>query len=77
MKNKLILNMFQKNLAITGRSFSEALILASVNPQYDDRLFIVFRVQYKKNTSSEQVVYKYCFECQSNNKKPIFVHNMF
>ena len=24
----------------TGNSFSEALILASVNPQYDERLFI-------------------------------------
>ena len=24
----------------TGKSFSEALILASVNPQYDERLFI-------------------------------------
>ena len=26
----------------TGKSFSEALILASVNPQYDKRLFIEF-----------------------------------
>ena len=25
----------------TGKSFSEALILASINPQYDKRLFIV------------------------------------
>ena len=24
----------------TGKSFSEAFILASTNPQYDDRLFI-------------------------------------
>ena len=30
----------------TGKSFSEALILASTNPQYDDRLFIELRVQY-------------------------------
>jgi hypothetical protein len=30
-----------------------------------------------KNTSLEHVVYKYCFECQNKNKKPIFVHNMF
>ena len=28
-----------------------------------------------KNTSSEHVVYKYCFECQNKNK--IFDHNMF
>ena len=31
---------------------SEALILASNNPQYDDRLFIEVKVQYKKTTSS-------------------------
>ena len=30
------------NATITGKSFSEALILASVNPQYDKRLFIEF-----------------------------------
>ena len=41
----------------TGKSFSEALILASNNPQYDDRLFIEVKVQYKKTTSSVHVVY--------------------
>ena len=40
----------------TGKSFSEALILESVNPQYDDRLGIELQVQYKKNPSSEHVV---------------------
>ena len=30
-----------------------------------------------KNTSSEHVVYKYCFEYQNKNKKTIFVNNMF
>ena len=30
-----------------------------------------------QNTSSEHVVYKYCFECQNKNKKTIFVHNLF
>ena len=29
----------------TGKSLSEALILASTNPQYDDRLFIDSRIQ--------------------------------
>ena len=29
----------------TGQSLSEALIFASANPQYDDRLFIQLRVQ--------------------------------
>ena len=47
----------------TGKSVSEALIFDSVNPQYDERLFI----EFPENTSSEHVVYKYCFECQ--NKK--------
>ena len=41
----------------TGKSFSEALILASTNPQYDKRLFIDLPVQYMKTTSSEHVVY--------------------
>ena len=29
-----------KEIKITGKSFSEALILAVTNPQYDKRLFI-------------------------------------
>ena len=37
----------------TGKSLSEALIFASTNPQYDDRLFIELRVQYLKIASSE------------------------
>ena len=51
----------------TGKSFSEALILASTNPQYDKRLFIELQVQYMKIASSEHVVYINCSECQ--NKK--------
>jgi hypothetical protein len=38
---------------ITGKSFSEALILASVDPQYDERLSIELQ---EKKTGSEQVV---------------------
>ena len=41
----------------TGKSVSEALILESVNPQYDERLFIELQVQYEKNTSSEHEQY--------------------
>ena len=37
----------------TGKSFSEALILESTNPQYDKRLFIELQVQYMKIASSE------------------------
>ena len=57
------------NYLYTGKSVSEALILESVNPQYDERLFIDLQLQYKKNASSEHVVYKNCFECQNKNKK--------
>ena len=38
---------------ITGKSMSEALIFASTNPQYDNRLFIELPVQYMKIPSSE------------------------
>ena len=52
----------------TGKSFSEAIILASTNSQYDDRLFM-------KIASSEIVVYINCSECQ--NKKTNYVHSKF
>ena len=45
-------------LAVTGKSFSEALILASTNLQYDKRLFIELRVQYMKIASSTCCVHK-------------------
>ena len=54
----------------TGKSLSEALILASINPKYDDRLFIELRVQYMKTTSSEHselVVFKYWTRNSMNN----------
>ena len=59
----------------TGKSLLEALILASTNPKYDERLFIDLPVQYMKTTSSKHVVHMNCFECQ--NKKTISVRNMF
>ena len=40
----------------TGKSLSEALILASTNPQYDKKLFIDLPVQFMKTTSSEHVL---------------------
>ena len=53
----------------TGKSFSEALILVSTNPQYDKRLCIELRVQYMKIPSSEHVVYTnwflFCFDIQN------------
>ena len=48
-----------RNLAMyggTGKSFSEALILASVNPQYDKRLFIEFPEKYMLATCCVQIL---------------------
>ena len=41
--------------ACTGKSLSEALILASTNPQYDNKLFNDLQVQYKKIPKAEHV----------------------
>ena len=38
-------SMLCANLKCTGKSLSEALIFASTNPQYDNRLFIELQVQ--------------------------------
>ena len=50
-----------KTCESTGKSLSEALILAATNPQYVKRLLIELRVQYMKTTSSEHVVNTNCF----------------
>ena len=52
----------------TDKSFSEALIFASTNPQYDDRLFIELRVQDMKIASSEhaQNMLRTCSEHAQN-----------
>ena len=42
---------------ITGKSVSEALILESVNPQYDERLFIKFPEKYKFRTCCVQILF--------------------
>ena len=59
----------------TGKSFSEALILASTNPQYDKRLSIALLVQYMirefqahsehvENMLCTQIVF--CFDIQNS-----------
>ena len=65
--------MNQEGQVCTGNFFSEALILASTNPQYDKRLFIELRVQYMKIpiTYQEHVVYTNwffgsCFDIKNN-----------
>ena len=50
-------------MSLTGKSFSEALIFASTNPQYDKKL---------KIASSEHVVFINCSECQNKDKKQRF-----
>ena len=47
-------------LQCSGKFLSEALIFASTNPQYDDRLFIELQVQYMKIPSSEHGVEHTC-----------------
>ena len=54
----IIIYLNLKFLHITGKSFSEALILASTNPKYDKRLFIESTITVTmKISSAEHVVY--------------------
>ena len=50
----------KSEMYLEGKSFSEALIFASTNPKYDDRLFIKLWVQYPKIPSSEHVENMMC-----------------
>ena len=60
--HKMLKNEFYKiRHYSTGKSFSEVLIFASTNPQYDKRLSIELPVQYMKIPSSEHVVYTNCY----------------
>ena len=64
--------MYKKivEFSFTGKFLSEALIFASTNPQYDDRLFIELQVQYMKSPSSEHGENMLCteivFDIQNN-----------
>ena len=60
----------------TGKSLSEALIFASTNPKYGDRLFIELQVQYMKIPSSN-LGRTCCVEKLFLTFRTIFVHNMF
>ena len=58
--------MCQVNAACgTGKSFSEALILASVNPQYDKSLFNEFSQKYKFRICCVQKLF-FCFDIPNN-----------
>jgi hypothetical protein len=65
-----------QNTFCTGKSLSEALIFASTNPQYDDRLFIELQVQYVKIPSSN-LRRTCCVQKFFLTFRTIFVHNMF
>ena len=41
----------------TGKSLSEVLILESVNPQYDERLFLELQEKYKFRTGCVQILF--------------------
>jgi hypothetical protein len=56
---------YKNTLGCTGKSVSEALILESVNPQYDERLFIEFQEKYKLTTCCVQKMF-FCFDIQNN-----------
>ena len=64
--NKPTLQMFTDKL-LTGKSFSDALILAPVNPQYDERLFIEFQEKYKFTTCCVQILFWMSKQKQKNN----------
>ena len=57
-------NLFQ-NMAFsrihTGKFLSEALIFASNNPQYDDRLFIELQGVFSKPSGNHIVAQIFCF----------------
>ena len=40
-------------LEATGKALSETLIFASINPTYDNRLFLELHLQYMKTTRAE------------------------
>ena len=65
-------------VSVTCKSLSEALIFASTNPQYDNRLLIELRVQCMKIPSSEHVKRKLCTQIVFVfTFRTIYVHNMF
>ena len=75
---KLICDVRQGNVHCTyaGKSLSEALIFASTNPQYDDRLLIELQVQYMKIPSSN-LGRTCCVQKLFLTFRTIFAHNMF
>ena len=63
-------------ICLTGKSLSEALIFASTNPQYNDRLLIELQVQYMK-IPSLNLGRTCCAQKLFLTFRTIFVLNMF
>ena len=67
-----------KRVVNTGKSFSEAPILTSTNPQYDKKLFIESPVQYiHENSKIRTCCVHKLFWISKQKQKTICVHNMF
>ena len=71
-----ILGNFFFFMYCTGKSLSETLIFASTNPQYDNRLLIVYE-NCKLRIPAEHVVYTNCCFCFALTFRTILVHNIF
>ena len=76
MSTQFTIQMTSRIAVCTGKSLSEALIFASTNPQYDDRLFIELQVQSMK-ISSSNLGRTCCVQKLFLTFRTIFVHNIF
>ena len=74
--DSLLSHEWWQKVKTTDKSLSEALIFASTNPQYDDRLFIQLQVQYMKIPSSN-LRRTYCVQKLLLTFRTISVHNIF
>ena len=58
--NDVVVGAVCCRVVVTSKSFSEALILASTNPQYYKRLFVELPVQHMKTIRAEHGKNKFC-----------------
>ena len=66
-KKDQILRVVLQYQSYTGKSFSEALILASLRPQYDKRLFIDFPEKIQVHNMYKNCFFVlFCFDIQNN-----------
>ena len=63
-------------LFFTDKSLSEALIFASTNPQYDNRLFIELQVQWMKIPSSEHGENMLCTKIVLNVRNDFYTQHV-